>query len=90
MLEKAGDQAYFFVRVILEMLDITDREDPADKGNNIVGFHLNIHVNLDRSISARLRCTPVIYGKERIFFIDRIFFLIRNHSYKYLTTIIAL
>ena len=90
MLEKAGDYAYFFVRVILEMLDITDREDPADKGNNIPDVNLNIQENLDRSISARLRCTPVIYGKERIFFIDRIFFLIRNHSYKYLTTIISL
>jgi len=25
MLKKAGDHAYFFVRVILKMLDITDR-----------------------------------------------------------------
>jgi hypothetical protein len=62
MLEKAGDHAYFFVRVILEMLDITDREDPADKGSNIPDVNLNIHVNLARSNPARLKCPPVICG----------------------------
>jgi len=60
MLEKAGDHAYFFVRVILEMLDITDREDPADKGNNISDVNLNINENLNRSNPARLKCPPVI------------------------------
>jgi len=55
MLEKAGDHAYFFVRVILEMLDITDREDPADKGNNISDVNLNINENLDKSISSQLK-----------------------------------
>ena len=60
MLKKAGDYAYFFVRVILKMLDIKDREGPADKGNNIPDVNLNIHVNLDRSIPARLKCPPVI------------------------------
>jgi len=44
------------------MLDTTDREDPADKGNNIPDVNLNIHVNLDRSNPVRLKCPPVIYG----------------------------
>jgi len=32
------------------------------KGSNIVGFHLNIQENLDRSIPARIGCPPVICG----------------------------
>ncbi|GAH41123.1 unnamed protein product, partial [marine sediment metagenome] len=40
----------------------TDREGPADKGNYIVGFNLNIQESLDRSISVWIGCPQEVCG----------------------------